>query len=219
MMELFNLTDTDATKIVLRLEPRVFFLWNESKRLEFSFEKSGTESHIFAIFIGKESESFTLSIVQHHVKPDTRSRLTVLSIMDGNSKFSYDGLIRIEKEAVQTDASQENKNLLLSENARASASPQLEILADDVVARHASATGSINNDAIFFAETHSIAPKEAQRLLAEGAVRNFFDEMRKLTDDPAVDIFEQESLEKLTLYRGRASLAKRKKSTEGRASS
>lgn len=196
-MKLFDLTDTAAEKIVLRLEPRVFFLWNRSGNFEFSFEKSGSEARIFALFIGKKDEEFSLSIVQHHHMPNTKSHLTVLSILDGRARLSFDGLIRIEKNAVQSDASQKNKNFLLSESARAVSKPTLEILAHDVSARHASATGTINSEAILFAETRGITHRDAKKLLAEGAVRNFFDEMRKYTDDPTVDAFEKEAFKTL----------------------
>lgn len=196
-MKLFNLTDTNAPKIALRLESRVFFLWNQSKQFEFSFEKSGVGAHIFALFIGKQSESFALSITQHHRKPDTRSHVTILGILDKQSAFSYNGLIRIEKEAIRTDASQTNRNILLSENARAITSPQLEILADDVTARHASATGTLNEDSLFFARTHGISQKNARQLLVESAIRNFFDEMRKYTDDTIVNAIETKAIEKL----------------------
>jgi Fe-S cluster assembly scaffold protein SufB len=215
-MKLFNLADTDAEKIVLRLEPRVFFLWNRSGNFEFSFEKSGSEARIFALFIGKKDEEFSLSIVQRHHMPDTKSHLTVLSILDEHARLSFDGLIRIEKNASRSDTSQQNKNFLLSESARAVSKPTMEILAHDVSARHASATGTIDSEAILFAETHGIAHRDAKKLLAEGAVRNFFDEMRKYTDNPTVGKFEKEAIQMLFSHRERASLTKRKKLTEGR---
>lgn len=200
-MKLFNLTDTDAEKIVLRLAPRVFFLWNRSGNFDFSFEKSGTEARIFALFVGEKNDTFSLSVTQHHRAPHTKSHFTALGILDGSARLSVGGLIRVEKNAVQSDASQTHKNLLLSAEARAVSKPTLEILANDISARHASATGSTNDDAIFFAETHGIAREDSRRLLAEGAVRNFFDEMRKLTDDPTVDEFEKESIEKLNNFK------------------
>lgn len=199
-MKLFHLAETSAEKVVLRREPFVFFLWNESRHIEFSLEKSGARAFIFALFIGKDTDTFSTSIVQHHHKPDTHSSLTVLSILDGHAVFSYDGLIRIEKEAVHADASQANHNILLSEHARANASPQLEILAHDVAARHASATGTTNSDAVFSLEARGLEEDTAKKLLAEGALHAFFDDMRKHTDDPAVDIFEKEALEKLGIF-------------------
>ncbi len=198
-MKFFHLAETDAEKVVLRRESFVFFLWNESRRVEFSLEKPGASASIFALFIGKNANAFSASIVQHHRKPDTHSSLAVLSILDGHAVFSYDGLIRIEREAVRADASQMNRNLLMSEHAKASASPQLEILAHDVTARHASATGTTNGDAMFFLEARGLKRENAKKLLAEGALHDFFNEMRKRTDDPAVDLLEKEALEKLGL--------------------
>ncbi|MGB2791723.1 MAG: SufD family Fe-S cluster assembly protein [Candidatus Moraniibacteriota bacterium] len=199
-MQFFNLINTRAQKIVLRREQRVFFFWNESRHIEFSFEKPGTTAHIFALFIGNDTDAFTLSVIQNHKKSDTSSFLTVLSILDGHARLSYDGLIRIEEGAVRTDTAQTNRNLLLSEHSRASTSPRLEILADDVSARHASATGTTNLDARFTLETRGIERISAERLLAEGTLRNFFDEMRAYTRDPEVDALEKEALEKLSIH-------------------
>jgi Fe-S cluster assembly protein SufD len=139
-----------------------------------------------------------------------------LSILDGQSIFSYDGLIRIEKDAVHSDASQTNRNILLSENARAIASPRLEIFESDVTARHASATGTTNEDALFFVESHGITPCAARKVLAEGAIRNFFDEMRKYTNDPVVQKLEEEAIQMLFSHRELTPSTKRKKLTKGR---
>ena len=51
-------------------------------------------------------------------------------------------------DAQKTDARQTNRNLLLSETARAT-SPQLEILADDVKCTHGATVGQLDEDAIF----------------------------------------------------------------------
>ena len=197
MMELFNLTNTDTKKIALRIAPRVFFLWNQSGNFEFSFERPGAEARIFALYIGKGDESFSLSLNQLHRKPRTMSHLTALSILDGAARFSYDGLIRIEKGATQTDASQNNKNILLSKEARATSKPTMEILEDDVAARHASATGALDRESLFLAESRGISSDNAHRLLAEGAIRNFFDEMRKYTDNEHISDLEMNALDSL----------------------
>lgn len=198
-MQLFNLTNNPVKKVVLRLEPRVFFLWNTSQHIEFSFEKPFAGAHIFALFTGNNADAFDLSIVQHHQQPDTQSFLTVLGILNGQSRLSYSGLIRIEPEAVRTNAAQTNRNLLLSDQASASASPTLEILADDVSARHASATGTTNAESVFALETRGIDRSAAEKLLAEGAVRNFFETMRAHTDDAEIDLLEQAALKSLSL--------------------
>lgn len=197
-MDFLNLTRTTVKRIVLRGRPRVLFVSNRSQNLTFSFEKAGAGAHIFALYIGKKTDNHTLSVTQRHAAPQTTSHLTVLSILDGHARFSYDGLIRIEHGAIHSDASQDNKNLLLSEAAHASSRPTLEILADDVSARHASATGTIESEAILLAESRSISPNDARKLLAEGAVKSFFDTMRTLTDDPAVDDIEKKSLRRLS---------------------
>ncbi len=199
-MQFLNLTGTNVKKVALRLEPRVFFLSNESRQIDFSFEKSGASAHIFALFIGSGDDTFEFSVFQNHRKPRTASSLTILGILDGRSKLSSSGLIRIESGAEKTDASQDIRNLILSENSGASASPKLEILADDVSARHASATGMTNPEAVFSLESRGICRPEAEQILAEGLVKNFFDQMRRYTDDPETDSLKREALQKLSSH-------------------
>lgn len=192
-MQLFNLADTDASKIVIRHEPTVFFLQNASRKIEFSLEKPGVRVRIFALFYGKRSDSFSLTITQSHRKPDTESHLTALSILEEHAHFSYDGRIRIEKGAVRSDSSQKNINVLLSENARAESKPTLEILEEDVSARHASASGNMDQDALMLALSRGITSEHSRRMLAEGTIRNFFDEMRIYTDNDRVHTLEEDA--------------------------
>lgn len=197
-MNFSDLTHTTVKKIVLRGKPRVLFLSNRSQHLTVSFEKVGAGAHIFALYIGKKTDDYSLSVTQRHAAPETISHLTVLSILDDQSRFSYDGLIRIEHGAIHSEASQNNTNLLLSDTAHATSRPTLEILADDVSARHASATGTIESEAILLAESRGISSHDARKLLTEGAVTSFFDEMRKHTDDPTIDDIEKQSLQQLS---------------------
>ena len=78
---------------------------------------------------------------------------------------SFLGKIRVEKSADGTNAIMSSKSLLLSENARANAKPELEILADDVKCSHGVTVGSFNPDQIFYLRSRGISEKNAKQLL------------------------------------------------------
>ena len=189
-----DISKIHAQKISLRKNSQVFFFMNRSLPLEFFFEKAEAGADIFALFLASGSESFSTKIHQIHRAPDTVSRLSVLSILGGSASFSYEGRIRIDKGAIRSNASQENRNVLLSNSARAQSNPTLEILEDDVVARHASATGGQNEEARFFLASRGLADSLAKRALAEGRIREFFGNIRSIAESESLDELETESM-------------------------
>ncbi len=67
--------------------------------------------------------------------------------------------------AQKTDASQTNKNLLLSDEALVDTKPQLEIFADDVKCAHGAAVGQLDEDALFYLRSRGIGQDAAKSLL------------------------------------------------------
>ena len=83
----------------------------------------------------------------------------------------YSGLVRLRGEAQHANASQTNRNLVLTEGAGAESIPNLEIEANDVRCSHASAVGPIDDDQRYYLESRGIPPAEAEQLIVLG----FFD--------------------------------------------
>jgi Fe-S cluster assembly protein SufD len=77
-----------------------------------------------------------------HVAPECTSRELYKGVVDGRGRGVFNGRIIVRPGAMKTDSSQTNKNLLLSESARANTRPQLEIFADDVKCAHGAAVGA-----------------------------------------------------------------------------
>jgi Fe-S cluster assembly protein SufD len=77
-------------------------------------------------------------------------------------------MIRVDPGAQQTDAFQENRNLLLSKTAHADAIPGLEIEADDVACTHAAAIAQIDPDQLHYLLAHGLTDADAKRLVIEG---------------------------------------------------
>ena len=72
-----------------------------------------------------------------------------------------------------------SKAILLNDNTEFNAKPELEIYADDVKCSHGSASGSLNEDSIFYLMSRGLNYKEAKKLLINGFL---LDVVEKITD-------------------------------------
>lgn len=107
-----------------------------------------------------------------HAAPRCRSRVRYKGALAGaHARTVWVGDVLIRPEAVGTDSYELNRNLLLTDGARADSVPNLEILTGEVArAGHASATGRFDDEALFYLCSRGIPPVEARRLV----VRAFF---------------------------------------------
>jgi Fe-S cluster assembly protein SufD len=109
-------------------------------------------------------------IVDHHTrvdhaKPRCVSREFYKGILDGTSRAVFNGRVIVHKDAQQTDASQSNRNLLLSENAEVDTKPELEIYADDVKCAHGATVGQLDRNQLFYLRSRGIDEAAARTLL------------------------------------------------------
>ena len=100
-----------------------------------------------------------------HAAPQCTSRELYKGVIDGHGRGIFDGHIVVQPHAVKTDASQTNKNLLLSESAQVHTRPWLEIFADDVKCAHGAAVGQLDEDALFYLQARGIARQAARDLM------------------------------------------------------
>ena len=190
-MEFHDFSKIQIEKISLRIKPRVLFFMNRSGNFEISLDRIKAETHVFALFIGTDRESFDFSLTQLHRKQTSNSSATVLAILTGHSLLHANGLVRIEENAQNSNASQTHRTILLSEHARSMSKPSLEILAEDVSARHASATGMPDPGTIFSMRSRGIPESSSKKLVAIGEVNEFFSKMRLLSNDQEIDRIEK----------------------------
>ena len=179
-MKYIDITNDKRKTYTLRKNERcVFLMFNRSGEITFELAGIGAEARIFAFFIGTKNIKGALSITQKHTAVRTASHALIKSVLLNQSAYDYTGLIHINKQASQSDASQESRTLLLSSLARASAKPALEILADDVTCRHAATAGALNPEALFFARARGLSLSQAENLLACGFIQSSLDEIKK----------------------------------------
>ena len=125
----------------------------------------GTECHWYGLTLVKDRQLGDQHLLVEHAKPHGSSRQLFKSVLEDKGRTVFDGLIRVQQRAQKTDASQQNRNLLLSRQALAHSNPRLEILADDVKCSHGSTVGFLDPDALFYLRTRGIGLAEAQAML------------------------------------------------------
>ncbi|MBD2233337.1 Fe-S cluster assembly protein SufD [Phormidium tenue] len=87
------------------------------------------------------------------------------AIVDGKAHSVFNGRMAVAQKAQLTNASQLNRNLLLSDTARVDTKPQLEIVADNVKCAHGATVSQLQSDEIFYLQSRGISAPQAQRLL------------------------------------------------------
>lgn len=180
-MEFRDITNDKKTLYPLKEnEQVVFFMLNRSGDITFELTGPHATAHVFAFFVGKGQKECHLNISQQHLAPHTTSRVLVKSILDDDSQFSYRGTLHIREDATLSDASQENRNLLLSPRAKASSEPALEILTSNVRCHHATTTSPLNAEQLFTLKTRGLSPKQAEQLLINGFLQSSLDSLRTL---------------------------------------
>lgn len=155
-------------------------------------ENCDTDISGLSLLSGKDHvENYT--IVSHN-KPNSNSQQLFKYILDESSEGVFNGLVTVQPDAQKTDSQQTNKNILLSKNALMNSNPQLEIYADDVKCSHGSATGELDEDAIFYLRSRCIDLMAAKSLLIEGFAKEVTD---KIKIDSVKDKLNSEILKRL----------------------
>lgn len=117
-------------------------------------------------FAGLDQHTDNQTLIEH-AKPHTRSRELYKGLIASNGRAVFNGKIIVAAGAQKTDASQTNKNLLLSEEAVVNTAPQLQIDAHDVKCSHGATVGQLDPDAIFYLRSRGIGEEEARLTLTQ----------------------------------------------------
>jgi Fe-S cluster assembly protein SufD len=128
----------------------------------------GSNGKISGFYFANHNQHMDHETSQNHLAPNTTSDLLFKGALTDSSRTVWRGMIYVAKDAIKTDGYQANRNLILSENARADSIPGLEILTDDVRCTHGATVGKIDQDLIFYLESRGIPREEAEKLVIEG---------------------------------------------------
>lgn len=113
--------------------------------------------------------------VMDHAKPHCESHEYYNGILAGTGKGVFNGKIFVRKDAQKTNAKQNNRNLLLSDEATIDTKPQLEIFADDVKCTHGATVGQLQDEALFYLRSRGIGEGMARQILTHAFAKEVLD--------------------------------------------
>ena len=131
------------------------------------------ECALEGLALSRGKQTLDLHSFVDHMAPQGTSDQLFKAVADKGSAAVFDGRVLVREGAQKTDARQSNKNLELSKDAKIYSKPQLQIYANDVKCSHGSATGQLDEEALFYFQSRGISREEARRNL----VYAFADEM------------------------------------------
>ena len=136
---------------------------------------SQTETNLNGLTIAKgEQTADTHSVINLHHPHGTTDQLHKTIVSD-RAHAIFNGKVFVPKPAQLTNASQLNRNLLLSPKARVNTKPELQITADNVKCSHGATVSQLEADEIFYLRSRGLTEDDARQLLIEAFVVEIID--------------------------------------------
>jgi Fe-S cluster assembly protein SufD len=137
--------------------------------------RPGGFSEMLGVFFADGDQHFDHRSLQDHVAPQCTSDLLYKGALRDRSRAVYSGWVHVRPDAQKTNAMQTNRNIVLSEHAKADSIPNLEIEANDVRCGHAASVGPVDDDTIFYLQSRGIPREDAERLIVTGFFQEVLD--------------------------------------------
>ena len=163
---------------------------------------TGSEAELYGLSYADAGQHLESQVYLHHKGASTRGNVLYKGALQGTGARSvWIGDVLIGPDAVGTDSYEANRNLVLTDGARADSVPNLEIETGDIRgAGHASATGRFDDEQLFYLQARGIPEEEARRLVAIG----FLSEIVQKIGIPSLEAELSEAIER-ELEQGSAS--------------
>lgn len=139
------------------------------------FDGPGGDAELFGLYFDDAPQHLEHRLLVDHAQPHCRSNVLYKGALQGEEAHTvWIGDVLIRPEGVATDSYEYNRNLILTDGARADSVPNLEIETGEVAqCGHASATGRFDEEQLFYLMSRGIPEIEARKLV----VRGFFGEL------------------------------------------
>lgn len=150
----------------------------------------GGDAELLGLYFADDGQHFESRLLVDHAQPNCRSHVTYKGALQGDPDSNkpdahtvWIGDVLIRAAATGTDTFETNRNLVLTDGARADSVPNLEIETGEIAgAGHASATGRFDDEQLFYLQARGIPEDQARRLV----VRGFFGELIQKIAVPTV---------------------------------
>ncbi len=158
-----------------------------------SFADEGGSIDLHGLYFADAGQHLEHQLFIDHAAPRCRSRVTYKGALQGQDAHTvWVGDVLIRAVAEGTNTYEQNRNLVLTDGARADSVPNLEIETGLIEgAGHASATGRFDDEQLFYLQSRGIPEVDARRLV----VRGFFADLVRAIGVPEVEARLLETIE------------------------
>lgn len=137
-------------------------------RMDIDLLGDGSGFYLDGVYFGEDAQIHDSRVFVNHLGKNTNSNMITKGVLGDRSSSIFTGTIHIAEGAVKTESHQENRNILLSEDATAQSVPNLEILCDDVICSHGSSVGPIEEEIYHYVMSRGISKIDADKMLIKG---------------------------------------------------
>lgn len=145
--------------------------------LDVRLEGDGASSNVSGLYFGEGAQTLDYRMVINHAGRSTTSDVFLKGAVEDEAQSVFTGLLRIEKNAVKTSTFETNRNLVLSDKAKAHSVPNLEILCNDVICGHGSSVGPLEQEHLYYLQSRGLGKERSERLLIKGFFREAIDRL------------------------------------------
>ncbi len=140
--------------------------------------QENAETRLNGLYMGNRSQHIDNNTLIDHVASRCTSHELYQGILGEQATAVFSGKILVRPDAQKTDAVQNNRCLLLSDEARINTKPQLEIYADDVKCTHGATVGQLDEEAIFYLQSRGISKQRAKNLMIYAFAESIIQQMK-----------------------------------------
>lgn len=147
---------------------RAYFLSTQpiKETMQVHLTERGAECELYGLYLLNQDKQETCYHIQvDHLASHTKSTMQFKGILSKKSSAEFKGKVYVQKDTEHVEAHQENHNLLLTQDAKITTKPELEIYADDVKCTHGATIGQLDENALFYLRSRGIEKTEAYKLL------------------------------------------------------
>lgn len=133
--------------------------------LHVKLEEPFAQTKLYGLYLADKTQVVDNQVFVSHDAPDCTSYQLYKGIADDSAKTNFNGHILVRQDSQRTSAYQTNRNIALTDDAKVTTHPFLEIYADDVKCSHGATVGQLNDEALFYLRSRGIGEKAARMLL------------------------------------------------------
>lgn len=145
---------------------------------------SSSEANIDILYLGEQDRIGEIKVAVIHDVAKSKSRTRIKSVVPSKTMINAEGLIRVERGAIFSEADLRAEALLIGADAKAEFVPSLEILANKVIVSHGATISSFDEEKMFYLKTRGLSEEIAKIALIESFVQPI------ISDDNKEDINE-----------------------------